>query len=131
MFGFALSPLVQALVLASIAGISFGGGWTANDWRRDSQQLSAERADNKAAIGRIDREAEKGKSFEKDKVRIVKQMVPVLKEVERVVTKVEYRDVCLDDDGMRALRAAIRGTEVPAGEPVRAVPGPAGAVDRE
>lgn len=107
------------------AALGFAGGWTTNDWRRDAGALKEERADNKAVLGQIDRAAEKGAAFEAKAEKIRVQTRTIYQEVERVVEKPIYRDVCLDDDGLRLLRAANSGKPLPTSEPVREVPGAA------
>ena len=47
----------------------------------------------------------------------------ITKEVEKIVEKPVYRDVCLDADGLRAVNAALTGASPPAPEPSDALPG--------
>lgn len=130
MFGFAVPIWVKPVAILLAAGACFSGGWTANDWRRDSKALEQKQADDKEAFRRSEREGEKGRAFEQDKSQIVKQLRPIIREVERVVEKPVYRNLCLDDDGMRLLRSAIAGPEVPASEPLRTLPRSGGTGER-
>lgn len=86
----------------------------ANKAQRDAE---AKKADNAARLLETTRA--------RDRV-IVKT---VTKEVDRLVDRPVYRNVCLEPDGLRVARCAIRGEE-PASckldEPVRPSPGPAG-----
>ena len=62
-------------------------------------------------------------AHESDKIVIQKEFVPVVREVERVVTQIEYRDrVCLPDDGLRVIRGAIARANGDPGEPGDSVP---------
>lgn len=122
MLGFVAPIWLKPVAILTAAGACFFGGWTANDWRRDAEVLEQKQADAKENFRRGEPEGEKGKAFEQDKSQIVKQLRPIIREVERVVEKPVYRNVCLDDDGLRLLRSAIAGTEVPASEPLPTVP---------
>lgn len=111
---------VAALIAG--AGLAFAGAWTVQDWRygakeADRLQLVAEQA------RKNERTADQGAAgHEADRARIRTQFITITKEAERVVEKPVYRNVCLDDDGLRILARAI--TDQPAtGEPAAAVPG--------
>jgi hypothetical protein len=122
-----MSPLSIYAAIALIAALASGAGvWKVQAWRYDSRELQRqetqrekERADRKS----IDSAAA---AHEKDKREIRTQFLTITKEVERVVEKPFYRDACLDDDGMRELRAAV-GAPDAAGQPARAVPAASGA----
>jgi hypothetical protein len=61
---------------------------------------------------------------ETDKAKIRTEFLTITEEVERVVEKPVYRDICFDDDGLRLITRAI-GRGAPPGEPSPAVPGSA------
>lgn len=112
---------VAAAILAAL--IAFAGGWKVQDWRYGSKeaerlQLVAEQArknERKADAGAAGHEA--------DKAGIKTQFITITKEAERVILeKPMYRNVCLDDDGLRILARAIGGQRAP-GEPAPALPG--------
>ena len=66
--------------------------------------------------------------IKREKARVVYRTIT--KEVDRVVTRDVYRNVCLDDDGLRLAHSAIRG-EVPAApQPDKPLPKPPGAPGR-
>lgn len=48
----------------------------------------------------------------------------ITRDVDKVVDRVEYRDVCLDPDGLRLANDALRGARAALGEPDGRVPGP-------
>ena len=72
---------------------------------------------------RNERTADAGSAgHEMDRTRIRKEFMTITREAQRVVEKPVYRNVCLDDDGLRLLERAING-EAAAGESASAVSG--------
>lgn len=63
------------------------------------------------------------------KARVVYRTIT--RDVDRVVTRDVYRNVCLDDDGLRIARHAIRGESAAPGEPDKPVPELAGPRGRD
>lgn len=56
----------------------------------------------------------------------------ITREVDRIVDRPIYRDRdCVDDDGLRAINAALRGPRADPGKPDAAVPGSGAARDRD
>lgn len=116
-------PLQAALALV----LFVAGAWTGIDWeegqqaKREVRRLQVEDA-ARLAVRRQHRVAATG--YEKDKVRIHTEFVPITQEVERVVEKPVYRDVCLDADGLRILSQAIDAAAGAGPEPDGAMPGP-------
>lgn len=96
--------------------------WQVQDWRfgaKEGERLQAVREQ----AARNERVADKGAAaHEADRARIRKEFITITQEVERVVEKPVYRNVCLDDDGLRILERAITG-ESAAGEPASALSG--------
>lgn len=110
--------LATAVIAALMAS---AGTWKVQSWRFDSmekERLESIERDRRFAEKRVDVSAE---GHEKDKARIQSDFAPITKEVERVVEKPVYRNVCLDDDGLRVLSRAIAGPPA-ASEPAPAVP---------
>lgn len=110
-----------AIVLAAFAA---GGAsaWQVQNWRHDAQEKDRIEQEAKERGIRAQRGDIAAAGHEGDKRAIEIEYREITKEVERVVEKPVYRDVCLDDDGLRVLRSAIGGAS--AGQPARAVPGP-------
>jgi len=110
---------------AAIAGAVIAGAvaWNVNGWRHEAKE--AERLAAQIEHARMnERAADQGAAgHEADKARIRTQYITLTEEVERVVQKPVYRDVCLDDDGLRILAGAITGQPA-AGQPAPAVPRP-------
>ena len=61
-------------------------------------------------------------AHESDKVRIETEYRDVIKEVQRVVEKPVYRNVCLDPDGLSVIGDALARAYNDPGEPGNAVP---------
>lgn len=116
-----IPPQATAAIIVAVALSSFGAGWKVNGWRRDAaeaqQTESRMREDAKAReaaqdLGhenqqRADAASTKGES---DFDKIKTQFQVVTQTVDRIVEKPVYRNVCFDDDGLRALRSAIDAT---------------------
>ena len=107
--------LIAVFVGGMMAGIKWHAGQDAiKENARQVNQRATERLQrqnsNTAAV-----------AHESDKVRIQKVFVPITQEVERVVTL--YRDrACFDDDGLRAINAAVNRAYNDPGKPGNAVP---------
>ncbi len=99
--------MIQLYALAAgalaIAAASFTAGWQVQGWRHDANELERQQQaaqDARAAVRRIDVAAE-GYEARREAARSHDEAKQ--QEVIRVITKTEYRDRCLDDDGMRIL----------------------------
>lgn len=114
--------IIVAIALASLLG-GFGGAWKVQDWRYGAKE--AERMEVEAEKRRMDAKQihAAATGYEADKRKLREQSGPIIKEVERVVEKPVYRNICLDDDGLRVLDDAL-GIAKPASEPAGAVPRP-------
>ena len=98
---------------AALAGaaIAFGGAWKVQDWRygaieakRLSALAEAEKKRDKASY-------EASTNFEKGRTRVETVFETITETVEVIVDRPVYRDtVCLDPDGLRALRDAAAQT---------------------
>lgn len=112
------SHLAAGLVAAAIG---FAGGWQAQGWRRDSADLARQQkqqADSRALVRQIDKASE---GYEADRSSAKTEFTTITKEVERVIEKPVYRNVCIDDDGLRQLERAARSTGY-SGEPPSGMP---------
>ena len=112
--------VIAALLAGFAAGNKYQHGVQAQ------RELAARQSADKIHARQLDRSDEAAGGFEADKTKIRTQFLTITKEVERVVEKPMYRDVCFDDDGLRLIRTAIDPT-IPAGQPAPAVPGSAAA----
>lgn len=113
----------HAAVALAAAIAASAATWKVQAWRFDSERLAA--AENVREVEKMRRQAANrgAAAHEADKVRIKTEFIEVTKEVERVVTQIEYRDrACLTDDGLQLLRAAISRANGDPGQPVDTVP---------
>lgn len=113
--------LALALVIfaaGGAAGIKYHAGVDAQ------RELLALEATAKETAKKLDRGDKAAAGHEADKVRIRTEFLTITEEVERVVEKPVYRDICFDDDGLRIIGAAL-GPSPAASEPAPALPGSA------
>ena len=110
-----------AAALLALA-LGFGTAWKTQEWRHGAKE--AERLEQVAESKRINERAADGAAtgHEKDKAKAKVQYRTIYQEVERVVQKPIYRNVCLDDDGVRLISNAI-GAKPAASEPASSVSG--------
>lgn len=122
-----MSPAAKLILLlaVAIAGFAAGVKWHAG------QDAIAEQARqvNQRAAERLRRQNTNTAAavHEVDKVEIRTVFKTITEEVERVVEKPVYRDVCLDADGLRVIQSAIDRVNGTAGQPGHAVPAAAAA----
>lgn len=117
---------IYAGLTAAALAVGFLGGVKVEDWRHDAAQLAAQNAATakfKRDEKRVDLAAVGHEDF-KAKEEIV--YVDRVRTVTKLVARPVYRNVCIDDDGLRLLNDAIAGRPA-AGQPAPALPGPAGA----
>jgi hypothetical protein len=112
--------VAAALIAAALAAT---GAWKVQAWRYAAAEADRLEQQAKEQAIRLQRGDGAAMGHEADKAEIRTEFVTITEEVERVVEKPVYRDVCLDPDGMRVLSDAIRGA-APAGQPASAVPRP-------
>lgn len=108
-----------ALIAAFLSG---AGTWRVQDWRygaKEAARLEAVARDRMRSEKNIDTAAV---GHEGDKVRIRKVFEIVNQEVERVIEKPVYRDLCFDDAGLHLVATALLSTPTTSQ--------PAGAVSR-
>ncbi len=96
--------------------------WQVQGWRHDS--IEHARQVNQRATERLQRQNSNtaAVAHESDKVRIETEYRDVIKEVQRVVEKPVYRNVCLDPDGLSVIGDALARAYNDPGKPGNAVP---------
>lgn len=109
-----------AVGIAALA-IGFSGAWKVQEWRHDSaEKARIEQAgkDLKRAIETQDRAVS---TFiqEQSNAKTVYRQITV--EVDKIVDRPVYRNICFDDSGLRELHRAIDGTDVKP-SPIQPVP---------
>ena len=112
--------IVAALIAGFMGGVKYHVGVVA------ARNLAQRQSEEKIRARQVDRIDQAATGLEADKAQIRTQFRTITKEVDRVVEKPVYRNVCFDDDGLRLIRAAIDPT-TPAGQLAPAVPGSAAA----
>ena len=113
--GIVLTPYLIAFVIGAvvIAGIyAYGRSEGAKSVRLEWEEANRIQREKEALqASSAATELEKAKAKTKVVYRTITQ------EVDRVVEKVSYRDVCFDPDGLRLANAALVGAFTPAAEP--------------
>lgn len=111
---------VATAILSAV--LAFGGAWCVQDWRYGSKE--ADRLEAAAEQKRMNEKAADvaASGHETDKAKTRVQFKTIYQEVDRVVEKPVYRNVCLDDDGLRLIQAAI-GAQPAASQPAPTLPG--------
>ena len=119
--------LIQILIAA---GIFVAGGAAGIKWHAGQDAIAENaRQVNQRAVERLQRQNTDtaAERHEKVKAEIEVRYETITKEVQHVVEKPVYRNVCLDDDGLRVLGAALAGPAGVASQPARAVSAPVGS----
>lgn len=115
----------MALAAAVIAISSFLAG---DKWRSGivaQRDLKATQDNARVQILRADRADQAAERHEVAKAKIEVRYETITKEVQHVVEKPVYRNICLDDDGLRVIRDALAAASAgAASEPARAVSSP-------
>ena len=116
------SILLYGILALAIIGSLGGIGYSVRKAGYDAAMLECQQA----AAAQREREAQQAaKAAVKLEVSNAKAKVvyrTITRDVDKVVTRVEYRNICLPDDGLRHARRAIEGTLTPAAEPDKPVP---------
>lgn len=116
-----------AIIAAVIAGaVGFAGAWKLQDLRHDAAEL--QRVTDQQEItqenARLANRAATG--FEKDRTQNATRTRTITIEVDKIIDRPVYRNVCLDADGLQLIAAAVQRRD-PARQPGKPLPGPAAA----
>lgn len=118
--------LILGVVLAVLAAAGAGYGKGRVDGTAACEQRIAEMV--KDSQERKDKEAVKANTasggLEKDNAKTRTVYKTITQTVDKIVERPVYRNVCLDDDGLRSANAALAGALTPAGEPDSTLPKP-------
>ncbi len=116
------------VILAVIAAVISVSSFLAGDkWRSGivaARDLKAVQDNARVQILRADKADQAAARHETAKADIQVIYETIEKEVRHVVEKPVYRNICLDDDGLRVLAAAIAAGDNPPGIPAPAVSSP-------
>lgn len=113
--------IIGAFGATYLYGRSAGANVVRLEWEqanREQREAEAEQANDAAT------------KLEKDRAKTRTVYRTITQTVDRIVDRPVYRDVCLDDDGLRLSNAALVGATTPAGEPADRVRTPDAAAGR-
>ena len=116
--------VLKFVAWAFVAGLAMGGlgTWKVLDWRA----AKAEQKHQKAAFDQFRANERKGRAasadYQKESERERTRFRTIYRDVEKVVDRPVYRNVCLDADGVRIVNAAI-GASAAASRSSAAMPG--------
>ena len=110
----------HAAVAIVAAVLSAAGAWQLQGLRFDAREK--ERIEAAAELARNNRQAAQSASegFENDRTKTEIKYRTITRQVEKIVERPSYRNVCFDEPGLHALRSAI-GAGGDTGEPQDAV----------
>lgn len=113
------------LLLVAVAGFGAGVKWQVGIVAaRDLRQVQE---NARVQILRADRADQAADRHEVAKAKIEVRYQTIEKEVQHVVEKPVYRNMCLDADGLRVLSDALAGPAGAASQPARPVSAPGGS----
>jgi hypothetical protein len=122
-----MNPYLIVGALVGAALLFAGGAWTGREWCDRGWRASMQEAQQEHTKALL-RELEKSNAAAMDleQARAQRKVVyrTITKEVERLVERPVYQSVCIDDDGVRAINHALRGTPPAEPKPDPAVPAP-------
>ena len=112
--------MIQTHLIAALAAavIAFGAGWQVRAWKAGAEEATRLQAEQSDAAKRALRTDQAAVKHEATKAAIRQQIQTITQEVERVIEKPVYRNVCLDDDGLRLITEALTDP----GQPAPAMP---------
>ena len=127
----ALRPYLTLIAAAAAfaAGVWIGHGMTAAIYRKDiiaEQAAKIEAVKQAADAVQAAAVAANQHAEELEKARAQREIVyrTITQQVDKIVDRPVYRNVCLDDSGLRVINDALRGEASPdTGQPDAAVPG--------
>lgn len=100
---------MQLTIIASVlAGIlAFGSAWKIQDWRFDSQEKERLEQVQEAKRMREKQITVASAGYEKKKEATRIKYVTITETVEKIVDRPIYKNVCLDDDGIKLINEGI------------------------
>lgn len=112
------------LVGVVVTAVAFGAGWKVHAWKTGAERAAELQAQQRDQLRRMERADAAAVRHETNRAALAQDREVITREVERIVERPVYRDgVCLDDDGLQQLRAALAGT-TGASQPAAAVSRP-------
>src|SRR5581483_260227 len=119
--------LAEVIIIAAIFGAGFTSGFKIESWRWGAVETEQVEEAHKEFKAEADKGAEASGDLAKKEEAVRVQVKTVTRVVDRIVDRPVYRNVCLDDDGLRAVNAALTGASLDPGQPDGTLPGPGAA----
>ena len=117
--------MIGAAYAAVIAGVlGFAAGWQVNDWRHEAADSERAQHQQKADDAQAVRADSASASHEGVRDQLRTEFQIIYRDRDRVIEKPVFRNVCIDADGLRLIRAAVAKPPQAAGKPAPAVSGP-------
>ena len=109
MFGIpSLSGLaIKALIAIAVLAVAFAAGWRVDNWRWEAKQVAVQievQAEKDALVKKAN-DAEAALVALQNQRQVNNRETE--KQVEKVVTRTVYANVCLDSDGLRLVQSAL------------------------
>lgn len=96
------------IIAATIAAvIAFGSAWKVQDWRFDAREKERLELAQEAKKMREKTIGEASAGYEKKKEAARVKYVKVIEEVEKIVERPIYKNICIDEDGLKAINQGI------------------------
>jgi len=92
-----------AYTAAAALAVGAGTGWKVRDWKADAADKERLEFQQKEAMRAADKVDWSAAEFEKGRAAASARERVVVREVQHVVEKPVYRELCLDADGLRIL----------------------------
>lgn len=126
-FGLIVYAVLALAILGTLAGIGYSIRKAGMDAVR-AEWAEANRLQREKEAAQAGKAAEKLEG-KREKAKVIYRTIT--KEVDKVVERPVYRNVCLEPDGLRIARCAIRGEGADSCKPDKPVPGSTGLVGRD
>lgn len=92
-----------ALVAGATFALGLAGGWVAHAEKESAARTRAAEAARKELLRQTELVAQQADQLSASRIAAAQREAKMQPEVERVATRVVYRNLCLDDDGLRIL----------------------------
>ena len=95
------------IAVAVSALLAFGSAWKIQDWRFDSKEKERLEQVQEAKQMREKQISAASVGYEKKKGVTRVKYVTITQEVEKIVDRPVYKNICLDDDGIKLINEGI------------------------
>lgn len=96
------------IIAAALAGLlAFGSAWKIQDWRFDSKEKERLEQVQEAKRMREKQVVTASANYEKKKEATRIKYVTITETVEKIVDRPVYKNICLDDDGIKLINEGI------------------------